>query len=162
MAEKIKIGISACLIGFKYRYDGDSRTSSAIIEKLRDKVDFVPVCPEVESGFPVPRPKMHLERTAKGTRLVVTDTREDVTRRMEQWAENKLEQLQKRGIAGFIFQTRSPSCGIASTKVRDASGRIVSEAGFGIFARMLRQRFPKMPVAEEKDLDEFIRSLNLK
>lgn len=159
--KKLKIGVSACLIGFKYRYDGESRFSRQLIDRLADKVDLIPVCPEVECGLAVPRPKMRLEVNAGGTRLKVIETGADETARMLEWAETKLEQLEARGISGFLFQTRSPSCGLASTKIFDPSGRMVTQAGTGLFAKMLQRRFPKLVIGEEKDLEEFMRSLGI-
>ena len=161
--KKLKIGISACLIGLKYRYDGDSRFSREIVEKLGGKVDFIPVCPEVECGLSIPRPKMHLEVSARGTRLKVTETGEDHTDRLNLWAENKLEQLERRGISGFLFQKRSPSCGLADAKVFAPGGkRMITDAGYGIFAAMLRKKFPKLVIGEEDDIDEFMRSLGIR
>ena len=160
--KKIKIAISACLIGLKYRYDGESRFSQNIVDRLKDKVDFIPVCPEVECGLSIPRPKMHLEASAKGTRLKVTDSRNDETERMINWAENKLDQLERMGISGFLFKSKSPSCALASAKLMLPGGkRTITEAEDGIFAAMLKRRFPKMIIGEEKDLDEFMRSLGI-
>ncbi len=161
--KKLKIGISACLIGLKYRYDGDSRFSKTIVDRLGDQVDFIPVCPEVECGLSIPRPKMHMELSPRGTRLKVTESGGDETMRMTQWAENKLDQLERIGISGFIFQARSPSCGLADTKLFAPGGkRLISDAENGLFATMLKRRFPHMVIGEEKDLDEFCRSLGLR
>ncbi len=160
--KKLKIGISACLIGLKYRYDGASRFSQTIVGRLGGKVDFIPVCPEVECGLAIPRPKMHMEMSARGTRLKVTENGNDETMRMIQWAENKLDQLERIGISGFIFQSRSPSCGLADTKLFAPGGkRIISESENGIFSAMLKQRFPHMAIGEEKDLEEFCRTLGI-
>ncbi|MBO5960157.1 MAG: DUF523 domain-containing protein [Lentisphaeria bacterium] len=160
--KKLKIAISACLIGLKYRYDGESRFSQTIVYRLKDKVDFIPVCPEVECGLSIPRPKMHLEASAKGTRMKVTDSLTDETDRMIIWAENKLDQLERMGISGYIFQARSPSCGLADAKLLAPGGsRVISTAETGIFAKMIKRRFPKLVIAEEKDLEEFCRQLGL-
>ena len=62
--KKIRIAVSACLIGLKYRYDGTSRMNMDIVNTLKDRVDFIPVCPEVECGLSTPRPPMRLETSA--------------------------------------------------------------------------------------------------
>ncbi len=161
--KKLKIGVSACLIGFKYRYDGESRFSKTITEKLGGKVDLIPVCPEVECGLSIPRPKMHLEFSPAGTRLKVTETGADETMRMTSWIANKLEQLEAMGISGFLFQAKSPSCGLADTKIFAPGGkRIVTESGNGLFAAMLKKRFPRLVIGEERDIDEFMRSLGIR
>ena len=159
--KKLKIGVSACLLGMKYRYDGTSKLDPRIVDQLLDKVDFVPVCPEVECGLAIPRPAMRLERTPGGTRLRVIATGEDETRRMEEWAGVKIEQMLRRGVAAFLFKARSPSCGCRNTSVFDSQGRPILKDADGIFVRMLRLKCPKMVVGSEDRLEEFIAKLNL-
>ena len=72
--KKLKIGVSACLLGMKYRYDGTDKLDARIVERLLNKVEFVPVCPEVECGLEIPRPAMRLERGQGGTHLKVIAT----------------------------------------------------------------------------------------
>ena len=62
---KPKVAVSACLIGLKYRYDGTSKMNMDFINALKDKVDFIPVCPEVECGLSIPRPPMRLEASRR-------------------------------------------------------------------------------------------------
>ena len=38
--KKLKIGVSACLLGMKYRYDGTDKLDARIVERLMNKVDF--------------------------------------------------------------------------------------------------------------------------
>ena len=160
--KKIKVGISACLMGFRYRYDGLTKMDRKVIEALDGKVDLIPVCPEVECGMDIPRPKMHLEISPRGTRIKVIESGEDKTPQMLEWAEHKLEQLAERDIAAFLFKSKSPSCGLASAKVFSNGGkRQLSDCGTGIFAKILTTRFPKMIVGEEVDLEEFIHRLGL-
>ncbi|HSB31836.1 MAG TPA: DUF523 domain-containing protein, partial [Candidatus Sulfobium mesophilum] len=68
--DKIRLGISSCLLGEKVRYDGGHKLDHYITETLGRYVDWVPVCPEVEYGLPVPREAMHLSGTAEAPRLV--------------------------------------------------------------------------------------------
>jgi len=96
--KKLKIGISACLMGFRYRYDGLSKIDREVIAALDKKADLIPVCPEVECGMSIPRPKMHLETSSHGTRLRVIETGEDKTDEMISWANIKLEQLAEMDI----------------------------------------------------------------
>jgi len=51
----IKVGVSACLLGEKVRYDGGHKHDRYITDTLGRFFTFVPVCPEVESGMPTPR-----------------------------------------------------------------------------------------------------------
>ncbi|HDL89493.1 MAG TPA: DUF523 domain-containing protein, partial [Thermodesulforhabdus norvegica] len=43
---KLRIGISACLLGEKVRYDGDHARDRYVTDVLGKFVDFVPICPE--------------------------------------------------------------------------------------------------------------------
>lgn len=158
---KLKFGVSACLLGFKYRYDGTADKWQELIDKLKDVADFVPVCPEVESGLPVPRPKMHIRPSSKGTRLVVVDTGEDLTDMMMQWAEVKLEQLELRQLDGFIFHSKSPCCGYCTTKLRTPQGRILTDKASGLFAAAFHRKFPKIPIGDERDLDAFLKKITV-
>jgi hypothetical protein len=57
---KVRLGISSCLLGHKVRYDGAHKLDRYLANTLVEYVDFVPVCPEVECGFPVPRESLRL------------------------------------------------------------------------------------------------------
>ena len=48
--EKIRIGISACLLGKAVRYDGGHAHARYLTEELGQYMEFVPVCPEMEAG----------------------------------------------------------------------------------------------------------------
>jgi uncharacterized protein YbbK (DUF523 family) len=61
MEMKIRLGISACLLGEKLRYDGGHQRDRYLMDTLGRFVEFVPVYPEVEAGFGIPRETMHLE-----------------------------------------------------------------------------------------------------
>ena len=57
---KIPLGISACLLGENVRYDGGHKLDHYLSDTLGQFVKWVPVCPEVECGLPVPREAMRL------------------------------------------------------------------------------------------------------
>ena len=50
-----KVGISACLLGQKVRYDGGHKRDFFVTEIFGRFVDWVPICPEVEVGMGIPR-----------------------------------------------------------------------------------------------------------
>lgn len=158
MRRKIRIGISACLLGFQYRYDGTSKFDAEIIGRLGDRVQLVPFCPEVECGLPIPRPAMRLETGPKGVRLIVIESGEDVTEQMREWAENRLLQMERLDLAAFIFKSGSPSCGTACS-VYNRQGKVLPVPGQGIFSRMLRKKFPEMLVCQETDFPEIAEKL---
>jgi uncharacterized protein YbgA (DUF1722 family) len=67
--EEIRIGISSCLLGLKVRYDGGHKKDSLVTGVLSQFMTFVPVCPDVEVGMPVPRPAVRLVRLGSQARL---------------------------------------------------------------------------------------------
>jgi len=151
--EKIKIGISSCLLGEKVRYDGGHKLDHYIRETLGQYVEWLPVCPEVEYGLPVPREAMHLVGTVEGPRLVTSRTGVDHTDGMRRWAGQRLNELEKEGLCGFIFKSRSPSSGMHRVKVYNPSG-IPFRTGVGIFAGAFMERFPLLPVEDDGRLQD--------
>ena len=153
MEDKIKLGISSCLLGEKVRYDGGHKLDHYLKETLGQFVDWLPVCPEVEYGLPVPREAMHLAGTEEGPRLVTSRTGVDHTDGMRRWAVQRLNELEKEGLCGFIFKSRSPSSGMRGVKVYSSSG-IPVRTGVGIFAGAFMERFPLMPVEDDGRLQD--------
>jgi uncharacterized protein YbgA (DUF1722 family)/uncharacterized protein YbbK (DUF523 family) len=146
--EKITIGISACLLGEKVRYDGGHKLDRHITDTLGPYFEWVPVCPEVEYGLPVPREAMHLTGDPAAPRIVTVRTGVDHTDGMKKWAGNKLRQLEKEDLCGFIFRSKSPSSGIGGVKVYASSG-IHSKRGTGIFGGAFMRYFPLIPVIDD-------------
>jgi uncharacterized protein YbbK (DUF523 family) len=72
MTDKLRRGVSACLLGQKVRYDGQHKLDRFIVDTLGRYVEFVPVCPEVECGLGVPRESMRLVGTPEAPRLMTT------------------------------------------------------------------------------------------
>lgn len=151
--QKIKIGVSTCLLGQNVRYDGGHKLDNFIVNTLARYFEFVPVCPEVECGLGVPREAMRLVGDPQSPRLVTIKTRVDHTGRMAGWAEKRLRALEREDLSGFIFKSRSPSSGMERVKVYNDKGYAV-KAGVGIFARMFMEHFPYLPVEEEGRLSD--------
>lgn len=149
MVEKVRIGISACLLGAKVRYDGGHKLDRYITETLGQFFDYVPVCPEVEYGLPVPREAMRLVGDPASPLLVTVRTGIDHTEGMKKWAERKLDDLGREGIAGFIFKSHSPSSGLRRVKVYPASGK-PSLRGKGIFTAAFVRRNPLLPAIDDE------------
>lgn len=151
--EKIRIGISSCLLGQNVRYDGGHQHDRYITDTLGRWFEWVPVCPEVEYGLPVPREAMRLVGRPESPRLVTVRTGIDHTDGMRSWAEKRLEALASLDLCGFIFKSRSPSSGMAAVKVYPENGMPVKK-GVGIFAGAFMQRFPLVPAEEDGRLND--------
>jgi uncharacterized protein YbgA (DUF1722 family)/uncharacterized protein YbbK (DUF523 family) len=153
MEEKIRLGISSCLLGEKVRYDGGHKLDHFLKETLGNYVDWVAVCPEVEYGLPVPREAMRLEGDPSSPRLVTIRTRIDHTEGMLKWAGKKVRELEDMDLCGFVFKSRSPSSGMQGVKVYGPSG-VPLRSGTGIFAKTFMQRFPLLPAEDEGRLQD--------
>jgi len=151
--EKIRIGVSACLLGQNVRYDGGHQRDRYITDTLGRWFEWVPVCPEVEYGLPIPREAMRLVGNPETPRLVTIRTRIDHTDGMLSWADKRLEALAVEDLCGFIFKSRSPSSGMAAVKVYPETGMAVKK-GVGIFAGAFMRRFPLLPVEEDGRLND--------
>ncbi len=150
--DKLLIGVSQCLLGDAVRYDGQSRADQIILEQLAPLFKFLPVCPEVEAGLSIPRPPVQLTVSIENPRLTGRDdTSIDVTDIMHQYCKSKPAELAQ--LAGFIFKSRSPSCGLNSTPVF-IDGQCVAENSRGVFTRRLCAVYPDLPVIEDSDLDK--------
>jgi uncharacterized protein YbgA (DUF1722 family)/uncharacterized protein YbbK (DUF523 family) len=152
---KLRLGISACLLGQPVRFDGGHRQDRFITDTLGQYVEFVPVCPEVECGLGVPREAMRLVGDPEAPRLMTIRTRVDLTDRMLAWARKRVQELEQENLCGFIFKSKSPSSGMARVKVYpgSASGSPMSR-GVGMFARVFMEHFPLLPVEDEGRLHD--------
>ncbi len=149
--DKPRIGISTCLLGENVRYDGDHARDGFLTDTFGRFVEWVPVCPEAETGLGVPREPIHLVGDPESSRLVTVKTGVDVTAGMKRWAKRRLKELEGENLVGYVFKSRSPSCGIERVKVfdgREAPRRV----GTGIWARAFMDRFPLLPVEDEEKL----------
>jgi uncharacterized protein YbgA (DUF1722 family)/uncharacterized protein YbbK (DUF523 family) len=153
MENKIRIGISTCLLGEKVRYDGGHKLDRYIVDTLGRYFDYVPVCPEVECGFPTPRESFRLVGDSSSPRLVTTRTKKDVTKQMLKWARSRVCELEKEELCGYIFKSKSPSSGMMRVRVYSETG-MPSKTGVGMFARVFMDHFPLLPVEEEGRLHD--------
>jgi len=140
------IGISACLLGEKVRYDGEHRLDHYLRYTAGRYVKWLPVCPEVEAGMPVPREPMVLDGKGGLVRLITVNTGIDHTERLNKWIKKKLKELHKLNLSGFVFKSRSPSCGLS---VRIAK---TGQKTSGLFAQAFKKAFPEIPVIENETL----------
>ena len=151
--ERIKLGISACLLGENVRYDGGHKLDRFLTDTLGRYVQYVPVCPEVECGLSVPREAMRLEGDPGSPRLVTIRTRRNMTNRMIRWALKRVVELEKEELSGFIFKSNSPSSGMERVKIYNQKGMPVRK-GTGMFARIFMEHFPLLPVEDEGRLHD--------
>lgn len=149
----MKIGISTCLLGEKVRYDGGHKHDRYLTDILGKYVTYVPVCPETESGLPVPREAMRLVGEIENPKLVTIQTGIDQTKRLQEWSARKIHALKDKNLCGFIFKSKSPSSGMERVKVYNEKGHPVPK-GRGVFAGMFMDGLPLIPVEEDGRLND--------
>ena len=153
MSKGIKLGISACLLGEKVRYDGGHKLDPFLTGTFGKYIEYIPVCPESECGFGIPREPLRLMGNSDAPRLVTTHTKIDVTDRMIEWTRKRISTLRGENISGFVFKSKSPSCGLQGVKVYDEEGGYVKK-GTGLFAKALMWDLPLLPVEDEERLHD--------
>jgi len=132
----LRVGISACLLGERVRWDGGHKRHAFLADVLGKHVEWVAVCPEVELGLGVPRPPMDLVEVDGATRLIVGTTGADLTDRMRAYAAWRAKGLASLALDGYVLKSNSPSCGL----------------GRGLFAEALAAAMPDLPMEEESRL----------
>jgi len=150
---RLRLGISSCLLGEEVRYNGGHKRDGFLVQTLGRYVEWVPVCPEVEIGLGVPRESLRLVGDPDRPRLVAPASGSDHTERMERWAETRLEELARLDLHGYVLKRASPSCGLFRVKVYNDKG-IPQPTGRGVFARLLAERLPLLPLEEEGRLND--------
>lgn len=149
----LRLGVSSCLLGETVRFDGGHARNRFVLDVLGQWFEWVPVCPEVEIGMGIPRPTIRLVGGGEGVRLVAPSTQEDFTDRMNSYAEKRVKELLALDLDGYVLKKGSPSCGMERIRVYDDNG-VSRRDGVGLFAAVLLERWPQLPVEEEGRLND--------
>ncbi len=143
-----RIFASRCLGFAKCRYNGVNINSS-VVDALRGHVEFFTVCPEVEIGLGVPREPIKIVSNKRERRLVQPATGKDVSRKMEEFSGEYLENLGE--VEGFILKGKSPSCGLFDVKEYSGveGGASKGRKFSGFFGKRIMGRHPDIPWEDE-------------
>jgi uncharacterized protein YbbK (DUF523 family) len=162
-----RVGVSACLLGERVRYDGGHKEHPLLRGGLAPWITLVAVCPEAELGLGTPREPIQLVRRVvknadaqvgdeqtgrEGIALLAPGSGLDHTESMARFAQERVAQLVVQGLDGYVLKSRSPSCGLA-VEVHTPRG-LLPRAARGRFAEVLAQELPDLPLCEEHDLDQ--------
>ena len=150
---KPKLGISACLLGQKVRYDGGDKRDRFLTDTFGLHVEWIPVCPELEVGMGVPREPVRLVGNVSDYRMVAERSGKDWTSAMQHFGARRVRVLKELKLSGYIFKKDSPSCGMERVRVYNRDG-IATRAGRGIFAGAVMSELPLLPVEEEGRLND--------
>ncbi len=154
----VRIGVSSCLLGEQVRFDGGHKKDHFLVRELGQHVEWVSVCPELEVGMGIPREAVRLIRLATnddshGLRMVGNKSGRDWTEDMLEFAKGRVKQLSRLDLSGYVLKSKSPSCGMERVSVYSAKGMPTKE-GRGLFASVLMESLPFLPVEEEGRLND--------
>ncbi len=141
-----RILISACLVGDNVKYNGGNN-KSPLIDKLLEKYELIPFCPEVEGGLKTPRSPSEIKDGR-----VINQEGQDVTMAFERGAELAFNICLFLKIKKVILKEKSPSCG--SNEIYDGSFSHKVISGMGITARYLKEK--GIEVYTENDIDSLL------
>jgi len=122
--EKIRIGVSACNAGARVRWNRAGWDRIAALEREMTGFIWTPVCPEVMSGFGVPREPVRLsggngsDLWAGAARMKNRSGR-DLTENIRAGCRECLQALERAEVEAFVFMEGSPSCGVYRTTLKN-------------------------------------------
>ncbi len=154
MKDKIKIGVSSCLLGEKVRWNGDHKQNHYVREVLAKYFEYIPICPEVEAGMGVPREAVALYGTLESQQMISRKTQTDWTKPMRQYIKVCMDNLANHNLCGYIFKSKSPSCGLGRVPVYSEFGSNNIRHGPGMFADAFTRKFPLVPTVDEDKLND--------
>jgi uncharacterized protein YbbK (DUF523 family) len=147
---KIKLGISACNFGAKFRYNRAGWDRVEGLGRQKDDYSWTPVCPEVLAGLGVPRPPLKLSGGSgddlwAGTAKMKNRLGRDVSEAVKAASIDCLDALHRSGVDAFLFMEGSPTCGVYRTTLKDK--RLGKPPGvFG--SLLLKERLFLIPVLD--------------
>ena len=150
---KPRLGISACLLGERVRYDGGHKHDCFLTETFGRFVEWIPVCPELEVGMGVPREAVRLVGSPQEPRMIAERSGMDWTDAMNSFAAKRSDDLAALDLSGYVLKKDSPSCGVERVKVYESKAQ-PARRGRGLFAAALMKKLPLLPVEEEGRLND--------
>ena len=154
MDSKIKIGVSSCLLGEKVRWNGDHKQNHFVREILANYFEYISICPEMEVGMGVPRETVALYGNLEKSRMISRKTQTDWTKPMQKYIQVRINSLTREDLCGFIFKSKSPSCGLSRVPVYSEFGSHSVRHGSGMFAQEFTNKFPLIPTEDEGRLND--------
>lgn len=148
----LNIGISACLIGEKVRFDASNKPSNFCINELGQYVTYKSFCPEVAIGLPIPRPTIRQIKADDIISVARPDGSGDVTEALRAYGK-KVAAMTKE-LSGYVFCAKSPSCGMERVKVYSPEGNALASDGIGVFAQEIMSANPDLPCEENGRLND--------
>lgn len=152
-SKKPIVVVSRCLGFCKCRYNGDVIIDK-FVQRLKEHVNYITVCPEADIGLGTPREPLRLVSEKGNIDLYQPSTGQIYTKEMAEYSANFLNSLEQ--VHGFVLKGRSPSCGIKDVKIYLGKEKAVgSIKGVGLFASHVINKYPYLPIEEEGRLTNY-------
>ena len=147
---KPTIVISKCIEFEPVRWNAQI-VSSDFVRQLKNYVNFIPVCPELEIGLSIPRDTLRIVKRNNEFRLIQSATGLDFTDKMKEFADQFLNSLSD--IDGFILKSGSPSSAFKDAKIYPSTEKVGAIGKRpGIFGYEVLRNFSNLAIEDEKRL----------
>ncbi|MDU5454348.1 DUF523 domain-containing protein [Pseudescherichia vulneris] len=159
---KTRILVSACLMGFKVRYNGSEKQPvEATLARWQQEGRLVIHCPELAAGLPVPRLSAEIsggtgKDVMRNAARITESDGTDVTGHYQLAAWLALRAAQEAGCRAALLTDGSPTCG--SRAIYDGSFSGQRQPGMGVAAALLAEHGIK--VFSEQELPALIAWIN--
>lgn len=148
--ERPRIIISKCIEFENCRYNGQI-IRNEFVAKIKNYVDFIPICPECEIGLGIPRNPIRIVEKENVRQLIQPATGRDVTNEMNEFCIKYLSNL--KDIDGFLLKSQSPSCGIKDVKIYPRSEDSAPKyKDAGLFGKNVIETYPYLAIEDEARL----------
>lgn len=160
-----KILVSACLMGFKVRYNGSEKAAwQPMLARWQEEQRLVIHCPELAAGLPTPRAPAEIiagsgHDVMSNTARIADNNGQDVTGHYQLAAWLALQTAREAACCAALLTDGSPTCG--SQVIYDGTFSGVQRQGMGVAAALLEahgirvfshQQIPQLiAFIEEKD-----------
>jgi uncharacterized protein YbgA (DUF1722 family)/uncharacterized protein YbbK (DUF523 family) len=148
----LNVGLSSCILGVECRFDGGHKKDDFVVDSLTKHATYYHYCPE-DDAFGHPRESMRLVKKDGGIVVLGNSSKSDFTDILSEKSNIICDKIQKNDLDGFILKSKSPSCGIDRVKLYLPNG-MPGGVSDGVFAALLKKRFPLLPLEDEGRLQD--------
>lgn len=143
----MKIAVSGCLLGEKVRFDKGHKRDAFIMDELSAYAEYISFCPE-HLAFGSPRPSIRMVRDDEKLKIISNKTGVNLTDELLDASNHELQKIKSENIRAIIFKSKSPTCGMMSSKVYLENG-FADGKDDGVFASLCKKKFGYLPMEEE-------------
>ncbi|MEA3330698.1 MAG: DUF523 domain-containing protein [Campylobacterota bacterium] len=141
---KPKAIISACLLGHRCRYDGQTKKTTEVVDAFSE-YEVIPFCPEAPL-FGTPRERISVVNIDGENRIITDKTNKDVTRLLEDEINSFIEQ--NPHAKRIVLKSKSPSCGLGTTPILNKEREKIA-SGNGIAGDVFLKSYKNIDIKNE-------------